>query len=76
MSDIFSPDYLKQYNSLFYTPLCDPLNTPNCSLYAQTDGLNALLFYYFDYVIAKTQLYNAPTPPTLAQATNASLLHT
>jgi hypothetical protein len=68
LTDIFSPNYVAKYNGLFFNPLCNS-TTANCALYGQNQGLNDVLFYYFDYAVGKYELYNA-TPPTLASARN------
>lgn len=71
LADIFSPAYLQRYNKLFFSPLCTGASCSQYGLYGQDQGLNDLLFYYFDYAVGKYELYAGPPPP-LASARSAA----
>lgn len=53
LGNIFSHTYVQQYNTLFFNSLCSATNSPDCSLYGQSQGLNDVIFYYFDYAVGK-----------------------
>lgn len=69
LGDILSAEYVANYNSLFFKDLCTSNATSCSSSYGESNGLNALVFYYFDYMVGKYKIYSTSTLPIVVNST-------
>lgn len=68
LGDILSTEYVDNYNSLFFKNLCTSNATCSAS-YGESNGLNALVFYYFDYMVGKYKQYSTSVSPIVVNTT-------
>jgi hypothetical protein len=73
LGGILSSSYVSQYNQLFFNSLCDNTSCSSSFSYGESQGLNSILYYYFDYLVGKYELFSNSTP-NISVALNATTI--